>query len=71
MADRIIENNGSLEELHQKLDAWYKLHLADRQRKAWWREWVPTVPTMIAVALASPILLSGTALARAFWLAPA
>lgn len=66
MADIVIDNNGTLPELHEKLDAWMAAH-AERQTRHWWQQWVPTVPTLLLVAVATPLILSLTALSR--WIA--
>jgi hypothetical protein len=67
LADTVIENNGSMVELHKRLDDWCTKHRA-QQRNQPWREWIPTVPTMIFVALAAPILLALNACARWMWM---
>ena len=63
LADIVIDNDGTLPQLHEKLDAWMAAH-AERQTRHWWQQWVPTVPTLLLVAVATPVLLSLTAFSR-------
>jgi dephospho-CoA kinase len=63
MADVIIDNEGSIEELHAKLDAWIAAH-SDKQQRHWWRAWMPTVPTVLLTIAIAPAVLVLTAFSR-------
>lgn len=64
LADIVLDNSGTIAELHAKVDAW----LEAQKRQSGWRRWIPTIPTVLLVALASPILLSATAFYN--WITP-
>lgn len=67
LADTVIENDGTLPQLHQALDAWVRTHQAQQARgglRGELAKWTPTVPTLLIVAACAPILLSITALSR-------
>ena len=64
LADTVIENDGSIPQLHQALDSWAEAHRAKLKRQSEWNKWIPTVPTLVLVAALAPLLLSITALSR-------
>jgi len=66
LADVVIDNDGTIDELHQKLDAWLAAH-NEKLNRHWWRAWVPTVPTVLIAAAVVPATLALTAAAR--WMA--
>jgi hypothetical protein len=64
LADTVIPNDGTLPELHQRLEEWYFAHVTNQEKQAVWKNYVPTVPTLLLTVLAAPMMIALTYVAR-------
>jgi len=58
LADIVIDNSGTLEQLEESIGKWLIAHKRKEARQRWWRSWVPTPPVVLIVTIASPLLLA-------------